>query len=152
MVWSKNPKEAQDSPPVFYHSKALTGEQVRKEMLTVFKDIIERRSSVGAPEDAQVLFVLNSVNSYIDISWTDKSYEPLGDWTYTIWFLPFGEACLEHPDGTDHFVTQMRFAIFDMVYDYYYDCHGDDFETMVCYPLCYFLVPEYRDTPEYIIM
>lgn len=152
MSWSQNPNEAENSPPVFYHSQAVTEEKARAELLGAFKEIVGRREADGAPEDAHVLFQLNSVNSYLDVSWVDSEYQLLGQWTYTLWFLPLGEVCLEHEDGTDHFVLLIRHALFDAVYDLYWDRYGDEFETMECWPRCYFWVPEYRDTPEYIIM
>ena len=104
------------------------------------------------PADGRVLFRLNSVNSFVDVSWIKQGFENLGAWTYTIWLLPLGEKCLQHEDGTDHFVKLVKFAVFDMVYDYYYDKYGNEFETTECQPKCYWWVPEYSDTPSFIIM
>ena len=152
MSWTQNPNEAPTSPPTFYYSKALTEADARAEFRIVFDEVMSRREIDNAPEDSRVLFVVNSVNSYVDVSWINEANEGLGDWTYTVWLNDLGEACLDHEDGADEFVRICKFSIYDMVYDYYYDTYGDEFETTVCHPFCYFLVPEYRDTPEYIIM
>lgn len=147
MTWSQNPNEGASAPNTFYRSSALEEAQARADFRVVFDEVMGREEGGG-----QILFTVNSVNSYVDVDWTDEDFQKLGDWTYTVWLTPLGEACLEHEDGADEFVRVCKFAIFDMVYDYYYDTYGDEFETTVCQPLCYFFVPEYHDRPEYIIM
>lgn len=92
-----------------------------------------------------------SVNGFVDVGWVDQTFESAGDWTYTLWLPALSELCLDHPEGADHFIWTTRSAIFDAVYDFYNDRYGNDFETMVCEPQCYFHT-DVAASPESIIM
>lgn len=152
MTWSQNPNEPPDSPETFYTSKALDEKEVRHDSRIVFDEIFRRSKEDKIPENSKLLFSVNSVNSFVDITWVDKSYEQMGPWTVTLWLNELGDACTAHEDGADEFVRIAKFAIYDMIYDFYWDRYGDEFELIECQPMCYWFVPEYHDSPEYIIM
>ncbi len=151
MTWWRNPNEAPDSPLTYYTSQAVEDQEIRMAVRTVFDELLGRREAHRVAAEARGFFFVNSVNGFVDVGWVDAKFESAGDWTYTLWLPALNELCLEHPEGADHFVWTARCAIFDAVYDYYYDRYGDDFEITPCKPECYFQT-DVQDSPEFIIV